>query len=1105
MQTIKQSAADTSPIQDIYPLSPTQQGMLFHGLLTPGSGVYVVQIGFTIKGNLKLDAFEQAWHELQDRHDVLRTAFAWEKLEQPMQVVGRQTDLPIDIIDWREEEATTPAYDEWLQHDRAHGFDLRRAPLMRITLFRLADDTARVVWSYHHLLMDGWSLPILLREWFICYQSTAQGIRPVLPSPVPYREYIAWLQTNDKKQAIDFWREQLQGFSSPNTFPNNIKKLSGNSPSAAATLNTDNGSQTCSLDEHTTSNLQGFARDNRLTMSTLIQGAWALLVSRYSTQNDVVFGVARSGRPPLLQGIEQRVGLFLNLLPTRTTVDENKPLISWLTDLQQSQLQQQPFEYTALREVHEISDVPAATPLFESIVVFENYPTPPDTERGNGKLDISDIDISEQTNYPLSLYAVADQKLKLKLLHDNARFDKESIEHMLEQLQTTLHKIATHDAVTISDLLTLPQRDLERDHLLNNHNFVDATVFNIADSIRQSAQKDATRTAVICQQSSLSYAELDSRANQLANHLLQQGIEAGQTIGICLQRSLELPIALLAVMRCGCSWLPLDNTYPVARLQHIISDAGVNSIIIQPATRNNLPDGTYRLIDIEHHRQAIASQSVADTGISAAADDTAYLIYTSGSTGKPKGVSVSHNNLTNLLSAMQQRIGFDSERRLLAVTTFAFDIAMLELLLPLVNGACLVIADETQCRDATQLVRLLEHHHIDTLQATPATWRLLLAVNWPGKNTICALCGGEALDISTAQKLLERTGALWNVYGPTETTIWSTALKLTPALLHGNDVPIGNALANTVLHVLDQQQRPLPVGIPGELCIGGLGVSNGYHGLESMTSERFIDNPLHGSLHGYSGLPETPKLYRTGDLVRLRNDGLLDFLGRIDHQIKIRGYRIELGEIETVISKHPAVRQAVVETETKLAATRLIAIVTLEGNDKDKDIAEVIGGYIAQQLPVYMLPNTIQVVDNIPLTANNKIDRQAVRRLCLPASGSGTQPRTPLQRELANIWQQVTDTKNIGPDDNFFEIGGHSLLVIRAQGMLKDQLGIELELVDLFRYPTPAALAAHIELLQKTTNTSLSDKMEHKRHTQQAGLARRKALKARRHTVSTTG
>lgn len=1084
--------ADTSMIQDVYPLSPTQQGMLFHGLLSPNSGVYVIQLGFSINGELDLNAFEQAWDQLQSRYDILRTAFAWEKLEQPMQVVGRKSTIPIEVIDWRNRQDTDVAYKDWLQQDRKNGFDARRAPLMRITLFRLSDTRARAVCSYHHLLMDGWSLPVLLRDWFVCYQAAASSSQPTLPAPIPYRDYIAWLQNQDKQKAKDFWKRELASYTEPNSFHTDVD---------GSTVDAEHGSQTISLDKHAFQALQSFARENRLTMSTIVQAVWALLVHRYSASNDVVFGLARSGRPATLDNIEHRVGLFLNLLPMRTRIDNEQTLLDWLQALQQQLLQQQPYEFTALRDVHDVSEIASSTPLFDSIVVFENYPMPTSSERDTGNIGISDIEISEQTNYPLSLYACAEATLNLKLLFDTSRFSASAIARMLQQLVEILCRLPMADSTTVADVLNLSEQILQDDHVIPNCTADDSVVLDVEKCIATQATDRAEHSAVVCGQQILTYAELNTRANQLANYLVQQGIKPGQRVGICLRRSVELPIAMLAILRSGCAWLPLDADYPAGRLQHIIEDAHADAVIVHEATKDALPAGDYQALNIETDSAAIDAQPDQVTDIACNMDDIAYLIYTSGSTGTPKGVQVSRNNLANLLGAMAQRIGFNANNTLLAVTTFAFDIATLELLLPLVNGATLVIADEQQCRDGSQLAQLIDEQQITVLQATPATWRLLLAVGWQGGNTLCALSGGEAIDVATAQQLLERCASVWNVYGPTETTIWSTALQITPVLLDSSEVPIGNALANTVLHVLDADCRPLPRGVVGELCIGGLGVSAGYHGLAEMTAERFIDNPVSQQ---HDAMPLASLLYRTGDLVRQREDGLFDFIGRIDQQTKIRGYRIELGEIENVMAAHSAVQQAVVAVANAATAqAKLIAVVTLNSDYKTEIAPATLRTHMEHSLPIYMLPQSIEVVQQIPLTPNGKIDRKAVIAMAAPVTGSGTQPRTPLQRELISVWQQVTGSENVGADDNFFEIGGHSLLIVRAQSELKHKLGIELELVDLFRYPTPASLAAHIEQSKQADDPQ---HIEQKRHTQQAGLARRQALKARRRgTVSTTG
>jgi amino acid adenylation domain-containing protein len=1097
--------SQASLVQDVYPLSPTQQGLLFHSLLDPDAGAYLVQVGFTLAGALDRASFASAWQALQTRHDVLRTAFAWERLDQPMQVVGRKVPLHLETIDLRNlgPAAQTDALRDWLRRDRERGFDLHHAPLMRVTLFELGDGRIRVVWTYHHLLLDGWSLPLLLREWTAFYLAAEQGTPPALPPPAPYRDYIAWLRQQDRARALDFWRDELRGFTAPTPLTMGAGSRAGES---------SQGQLSRCVESATTRLLQAFARRERLTLSTLVQGAWSLLLHRYSGERDLVFGLARSGRPPALDQFGQRVGLFLNLLPMRVRVDDELPVRQFLARIQQRQVAQQDFEYAALRDVHEVSEVVATMPLFESIVVFENYPSESDERLGKGRLQLSDIDVRERTNYPLNLYAAADKELELRALYDTRRFPAPAVDRLLWRMQTLLSDLALSPERRLGELPTLTDEELIAAHVHPNQTRDDRGRIGVDKAVANHAREAPARGAVICGGRTLDYGELDRQANRLAHYLLAQGVEPAQPIGICVSRSVAMPVALLAVMRCGCPYVPMDAAYPLERLRHIIADAGMTRVVVDAATHDRLSEHEGMLLDIDAARNAIAGQAEQATQHKPSAGDLAYLIYTSGSTGLPKGVEISHANLDNLLAGISDRLDFGPTRRLLAVTTLAFDIAALELMMPLLHGGCVVIADDDDVRDGSRLAGLLADNAIDVMQATPATWRLLLAVGWPGAPGLKALCGGEALDARLARELLAHCSELWNLYGPTETTIWSAALRITPALAAGEEIPIGKPLANTVLHVLDASRRPLPPGIPGELYIGGQGLGRGYHGRATETAKRFIRNPLAVD----SRLPDAPILYRTGDQVRQRDDGLFDFLGRLDLQAKVRGFRIELGEIESVLLDHGDVERAVAEViHDDTGDARLVAVVQLRPGCGNTDatvlnpvlnpvlnrvLNEQLRDHLAERLPAYMVPSVFRQADRLPVTPNGKLDRAAVRRMDFTPGGSGGAPRTPIERSLAEIWRSLLGSDKVGPDDNFFEIGGHSLMIVQARGLVRERLGVELELLDLFHHPTLRTLAGHVAQLRVAAGNHAEAPVTNTRADRRlrAGIARRQAQRARR-------
>ncbi|MCW5623207.1 MAG: amino acid adenylation domain-containing protein [Burkholderiales bacterium] len=1085
-------------IQDIYPLAPTQRGMLFHSLYEPASGVYVVQLGFTLRGELDAGAFEQAWQLLAQRHDVLRTAFAWDRLEAPVQVVGRSVRIPCESTDWRDRTADgqMQALDAWLQADRRRGFELAAAPLMRVHAFRLDADRHRIVCSYHHIVLDGWSLPLLLREWIPCYRAALEGRSAAVLPPAPrYRDYIVWLQQQDRAAALAHWRSELHDFTAPT--PLGIDRGAGGAPPRLAV-------DTRRLPVDLTRELTAFARTHRVTTSTLIQGAWALVLGRYGDSTDIVYGLTRAGRPPALRDAHGTVGLFITTLPMRVRIDATRPVAAWLQILQQQQLRQLPHEHLPPVDVRATAPLPVGQPLFDSVVVFENYPSQR-ADDDAATLRLEAVDVVEQTHYPISLFAVGGTQLELKILYDAERIDAAPVPRLLEHLEHLLQRFCDHPALTLGEIDTLPPAQMRRLTIEPNRTCYPAPAWTAPGRIAERARRSPDAVAVTDARGSCDYAALDAAANRLAHHLMARGIGPGSRVGLCVDRSRAMPMALVAILRAGAAYVPLDAGYPASRLRHMVDDAGIAALLVHAGTRDTLAGWNGERIDLDADAPAIAACPARDPGIPATADDPAYLIYTSGSSGVPKGVTITHGNLANLLQAMERRIGIDPADRWLAVTTLSFDIAALEILLPLVGGATLVLADDADVRDAGRLMERIDAHGITMLQATPATWRMLDQAGWTGRAGLTLLCGGEALDDALARRLLNFGRALWNVYGPTETTIWSAALRITPERLGRGTAPIGHPLDNTRFLVLDSMRRPVPCGVPGELCIGGLGLSPGYHGLPDLTAAKFIATPTAATddADASGTLTASPRLYRTGDRVRWRDDGTLDFLGRYDHQTKLRGHRIELEEIEAVLKQHPEIAQAVAAVQgDDPADARLVAYVTLTtGVEADPAQRSArLRAHVASLVPPYMVPAAYHVLPALPLTPNGKIDRRALRPLVLAPSAAGAVPTTPLEHTLLSIWRDTLKNDAVGLHDHFFEVGGHSLLVVNVQSRLRHTLQLDVSLVDLFRHPTVASLATHLE--QRRASVVDTDAPAAQRTTQLA--AGRQRLQQRREQQART-
>jgi amino acid adenylation domain-containing protein len=1063
--------ANPTNIEDIYELSPMQQGLLFHTLSAPNVGMYCDQNCITLSGTLDRSAFAAAWQQVIQRHPILRTSFHWEGLEKPLQVVHSTVALPIHYHDWRhlspdEQQTRLTAF---LEVDRKQDFELTQAPLMRLALIQTSDTVYQFIFSKHHLLLDGWSRVLVLKEVVELHQSLSQGQPLFLKPSRPYRDYIAWFRQQDLTQAEAFWRHTLQGFTSPT--PIGI----GHGMHPTFSPQGDYVEQQRQLSEETTTALNAFARSHQLTLNTLVQGAWALLLSRYSSETDIVFGVTSSGRPADLEGVESMVGLFVNTLPMRVQVPLNAELIPWLKQFQAQQVALRQYEYSPLSQVQEWSDVPRGRPLFESIVILENAPVDPSLRRSDHSSDHSlvvQVSGLGRTNYPLTVLAGPGTALSLMVWYDSDRFEHSSIARLLGHWETLLQGMVEHPTSRLVDLPLLTPEE-QQQFAQWNQTFtpfpLDACLHHLIE-----AQVDRTPAAIAVRYEgqSLSYQQLNQQSNQLAHHLRQRGVTPDTPIGVCLPRSLELLVTLLAILKAGGAFLPLDFDYPPARLSLMLEDAQPPVILTTSSLQSSLPDSAAQLVCLDSEWETIVQQSTDNPNTPVTAHHLAYVIYTSGSTGKPKGVQIIHTAVVNFLLSMCREPGISADDVLLAVTTLSFDIAVLELFAPLIVGAQVVIASRDVTIDGHRLAAQLNQSHATLLQATPATWRMLLDAGWEGRDGLTMLCGGEALPRELANALLSKGAALWNMYGPTETTIWSAVSQVQPS---EDSVYLGNPIANTQFYVLDDQQNLVPVGVPGELYIGGSGLARGYFNRPELTQERFVPNP-------FVDEPDA-RMYRTGDRVRRLADGNLEFLGRVDYQVKIRGFRIELGEIESVLRKHKAVSQCVViDREDTPGDQRLVAYLVC--SQIDQPTAAEFRRFLQQELPEYMIPAAFIVLESLPLTPNGKVERRA-----LPQPDSTrptldvafTPPQTAIEQTVATIWRSVLKLETIGIHDSFFELGGNSLLLMQVYSKLREKFHTSLSLLDLFRYPTVSSVAEFLNQDLHLENKDLvtANEMDH--------------------------
>lgn len=1028
------------------PLSFAQERMWFLDQMQPGGSAYNIPAAVRIHGPLNVAALEQAVATLVERHEALRTAFTTVD-GNARAVVGEPGPVSIAFNDLS--HVAESAREEHMQRlataEAAQPFDLARGPMFRVRLIRLSRDEVVVTFVVHHIVCDGWSLGILTRELFTVYEQLAAGNIPHLPpQPFQYVDYAVWqrrwLEGERLQAGVRYWREQLAGAPPLLELPTDRPR---------ASVQAGRGRERhfvfpAALSE----SARAFAAAEDATTFMLLLAALDVALVRYSGQTDIVVGSPVAGRARV--ETEEIVGLFVNTLPIRTRLDGNPSFRETLARVKRSALdasahQDLPFE----KLVDELQPRRALShsPIFQVMFVLQNIERPSLQARD---LAIAPVAVHNGTaKFDLTIaMEERDGCLGGTVEFDSDLFEDATIRQWLRHFQQILENGITQPACGICDLPILSDAEYQQQIVeWNSTNRPQPASFCVHDLVSAQAARTPHATAAVCGGRNLTYRELDHRSDAAARALRASGVSDDSPVAVCFDPSLEMLVGILAVLKAGAPYVPLDPAYPAERLAFMIRDAGARLLLTQRRLAGLLPCTGAQETFLEDLTAPNSNQNVLDARTTP--DRLAYVIYTSGSTGRPKGVEVTHGAVVNFLQSMLDRPGVNAADTLLAVTTLSFDIAGLELFLPLIAGARVVIATGEDAADPARLQSLITGHEVTVMQATPATWRLLVGASWPGAPGLEVLCGGEALAGSLARELLPRCAELWNMFGPTETTIWSTVHRVRPG---DEPVPIGRPIANTDVYVLDEALRPVPTGVSGELYIGGRGLARGYRHRADLTAERFIPHP-------FSRTPGA-RVYRTGDLVRYNSRGELLYLGRLDHQVKIRGFRIELGEIQTQLNRHPDIQvSAVVAHEEVPGEKRLVAyFVARPGATVD---AAGLRAFLQGTLPGYMVPSLYVKLDTLPLTANGKVDTIALAArsaVSLERSGERVPPTTDAEIVLARVWAEVLGLDGVGVTDNFFEIGGDSILVIRVIARAADA-GVHVTPRQVFQHQTIRELA----------------------------------------------
>ncbi|MDF0674710.1 MAG: amino acid adenylation domain-containing protein [Nitrospira sp.] len=1054
-------------IEDVYPLTPLQQGLLFHSLYEPQSGVYIEQLSCRLRGHLDHAAFLDAWRMVIARSTPLRTAFVWQELDRPVQVVLPGEAPPIIELDWRDasEFNQRERLRDFLRNDRLTDFDLTRPPLMRLALIRVADDARYLIWTHHHIVLDGWCLPIILGDLFACYAFFKGGPDPGEPQSQPYRNYVDWIVSQDQTAAEQYWRKTLAGITSTTPLPTD------RSPDGAQS-DAGYGMHRLTISAVRTSALHEYASRERITVNTLVQGAWALLLSRYCGEEDVLFGTTVSGRSADISGIETMLGLFINTLPLRITASPDAVLQDWLRGLLQQNAELRQYEHISLAQIQSWSQMPRGTQLFNSLLVFDNHPTDQTLDDGGAGLTAHDVYLEGQTNYPLTVNVVPGESLCFLLSYQQKRFSPERVQHIAAHLDLVLSQLVAQPDLRLSAIGVLGAE--ERRQVVEEWNAtrreypIGATV---PELIYHCVLRTPAAAAVRLDEQVLSYAELWRRSTVLAAQLRRQGVGPDVLVGICAERSLEMVIGLLGILQAGGAYVPIDPSYPADRIAYMLADVAPSVLLTQPALRGQLPPFAGLCLEL-----SAAAPEESETAYlpptPVRLEHLAYTIYTSGSTGRPKGAGNTHGGLLNRLQWMQEYFGLTPADRVLQKTPFSFDVSVWELFWPLMTGAELVLALPEEHKDGLRLKERILKQQITTLHFVPPMLQAFLET--PGVE-VCAgtlrrvVCSGEALSEAVQRQCWARLPGveLHNLYGPTEAAIDVTVWSCDPTV-PADPVPIGRPIANTQIYILDDRGEPIPIGVPGEVHIGGVNVARGYHRRPALTAERFVPD-------AFSAEPGR-RMYRTGDLARYRPDGAIEYLGRLDHQVKIRGVRIELGEVDSCLLQHSAVQEAIVVAQDTVAGNkRLVGYVVLRSGHEVS--VEVLRQWVGERLPDAFVPSVVLALAALPLTPNGKVDRKTlpVPDLLARRTQAYEEPITEFERNLAAIWAEVLGQPRVSRFDNFFELGGDSINTLQVLARAH-QRGLKLTPKQLFEHPTVAAAAAVAVPIEATSEVEISGK-----------------------------